>query len=55
MGFDVGKKLVVRCSKSQGRLTGTLDVVKFICKDFWTYTFGKQVRSLPRPFLRPSH
>ncbi len=44
LGFDVGKKVVLRCSKSQQRLTSTLEVVKFICKDFWIFVFGKQVR-----------
>jgi len=44
IGFEVGKKLVIRCSKSQGRLKSDLEVVKFICKDFWIYTFGTQVR-----------
>lgn len=43
LGQDVGTRLVERYAMERDRLDTDLDVVKFICKDFWEQTFKKQV------------
>lgn len=43
LGVDVGTRLIERCAMERERLEADLDVVKFICKDFWEQTFKKQV------------
>ncbi|KAI6189818.1 hypothetical protein M3Y97_00049800 [Aphelenchoides bicaudatus] len=46
LGYRVGMALVERLSRDTPRLPTELENVKFICKDFWTYVFGKQVDNL---------
>lgn len=46
IGFRVGRQLVEKVSKETPKLVTELEVVKFICKDFWTSVFGKQVDNL---------
>ncbi|ORZ39454.1 transport protein particle component, partial [Catenaria anguillulae PL171] len=46
LGYNVGQRLVERLAKDHARFKDTLDVVKFICKEFWTCVFGKQVDNL---------
>ncbi|CAD5231358.1 unnamed protein product [Bursaphelenchus xylophilus] len=46
MGYRVGYSLAERLSKDLPRLPGELESVKFICKEFWTNVFGKQVDNL---------
>lgn len=36
----------VRTSQDRNRFQNTLDVIKFLCKDFFIETFGKQVDNL---------
>lgn len=43
LGQDVGTRLIERYSMERNRMDADLDVVKFICKDFWEHTFQKQV------------
>lgn len=43
LGVDVGTRLIERYAMERERLEADLDVVKFICKDFWEQTFKKQV------------
>lgn len=43
LGVDVGARLIERYAMERERLEADLDVVKFICKDFWEQTFKKQV------------
>lgn len=43
LGMDVGTRLIERYAMERERLEADLDVVKFICKDFWEQTFKKQV------------
>lgn len=45
-GYRVGRQLVERYTADRARLGETLDVIKFICKEFWYEVFHKQV-SLP--------
>ena len=46
MGFDVGVRLVERYTKDRPRFTDTLEIIKFLCKDFWMETFRKQIDKL---------
>ena len=46
MGFQVGSQLVERYARRRARFLDTLDVVKFLCKEFWTEVFKKQVDNL---------
>lgn len=46
MGFLTGMKVVERMAASRGRFSGDLERIKFICKDFWTELFKKQIDNL---------
>ncbi len=46
LGQDVGMRLVERYVMERDRMDTDLEVVKFICKDFWELTFKKQVDTL---------
>ncbi|XP_029013048.1 trafficking protein particle complex subunit 6b [Betta splendens] len=46
MGFRVGQGLLERLTKDTARFKDELDVMKFICKDFWTCVFKKQIDNL---------
>jgi len=35
-----------RLTKDKPRLGDTLEVIKYLCKDFWTFVFGKQIDNL---------
>lgn len=43
MGNLVGQRLVERLAMDRRRLDNDLDMVKFICKDFWECIFNKHV------------
>ena len=43
----IGRNIMERISEdSLGRFKDKLEIIKFICKDFWTYMFGKIVDKL---------
>ncbi|EEH43235.2 uncharacterized protein PADG_08055 [Paracoccidioides brasiliensis Pb18] len=46
LGFRVGQGLAERFSRDRPRFTDNLDVIKFLCKDFWTIIFRKQIDNL---------
>ncbi|XP_033115833.1 trafficking protein particle complex subunit 6b-like [Anneissia japonica] len=46
MGYRVGQSLIERVLKEAPRFKDELDVMKFICKDFWSSIFKKQVDNL---------
>uniref|UniRef100_A0AC35G6Q7 Trafficking protein particle complex subunit 6B n=1 Tax=Panagrolaimus sp. PS1159 TaxID=55785 RepID=A0AC35G6Q7_9BILA len=46
LGFRVGYSLVEKVARDMPRLATELDTMKFICKEFWTNAFGKQVDNL---------
>ncbi|XP_071385223.1 trafficking protein particle complex subunit 6b isoform X2 [Centroberyx affinis] len=46
MGFRVGQGLIERFTKDTARFKDELDIMKFICKDFWTCVFKKQIDNL---------
>mmetsp|Transcript_47477 Transcript_47477/g.148490 ORF Transcript_47477/g.148490 Transcript_47477/m.148490 type:complete len:173 (-) Transcript_47477:997-1515(-) len=43
IGYTVGQKLVERYVKEKPILENDLAVITFLCKDFWTEVYGKQV------------
>ena len=45
-GFRVGQGLIERFTKDTARFKDELDIMKFICKDFWTTVFKKQIDNL---------
>uniref|UniRef100_A0A3Q0RXY4 Trafficking protein particle complex subunit 6B n=1 Tax=Amphilophus citrinellus TaxID=61819 RepID=A0A3Q0RXY4_AMPCI len=46
MGFRVGQGLIERLTKDTARFKDELDIMKFVCKDFWTCVFKKQIDNL---------
>lgn len=46
MGFSTGYRLIERMTKEMPRFKDELDTVKFICTDFWSSVFKKQVDNL---------
>jgi len=46
MGFQVGVRVVERLTLDKPRFSDNLEAVKFICKDFWTAMFKKQIDNL---------
>ena len=46
VGFQVGQRLAERYTKEGPRFTDTLDIIKFICKDFWFEIYRKQIDKL---------
>lgn len=46
VGFRVGQQLAERYTRDKPRLGDTLEIIKFVCKDFWQALFKKQVDNL---------
>ncbi|KAJ8259940.1 hypothetical protein GJAV_G00175230 [Gymnothorax javanicus] len=46
IGFRVGQGLIERFTRDTARFKDELDVMKFVCKDFWTSVFKKQIDNL---------
>jgi hypothetical protein len=46
LGFQVGERFAERYSKDQPWFAEQLDIIKFLCKDFWLSVFRKQVDKL---------
>ncbi|KAM4695750.1 trafficking protein particle complex subunit 6A [Rhinophrynus dorsalis] len=46
MGFRVGQGLIERLTKDSPSFKDELEVVKFVCKDFWIFVFKKQIDNL---------
>eukprot|EP00239_Pterosperma_sp_CCMP1384_P005312 CAMPEP_0197860446 /NCGR_PEP_ID=MMETSP1438-20131217/35825_1 /TAXON_ID=1461541 /ORGANISM="Pterosperma sp., Strain CCMP1384" /LENGTH=104 /DNA_ID=CAMNT_0043477309 /DNA_START=568 /DNA_END=879 /DNA_ORIENTATION=+ len=46
IGFQVGHQLAERYSMDRPRFSEHLDVIKFICKEFWIELFKKPVDNL---------
>ncbi len=46
LGFQVGSRITERFTRNYPKFLTTLEVVKFLCKDFWNSIFGKQVDKL---------
>eukprot|EP00906_Rhabdomonas_costata_P013924 RCo019952 len=46
MGFEVGHRLMERLTRNRSCFPDTLELMKFLCKEFWTECFRKSVDSL---------
>lgn len=46
MGYRVGQSLAEQLTKDSNRFKDDLDIMKFICRDFWTAFYRKQVDNL---------
>ena len=46
LGFRVGYSLIERLAPEAARFTDDISVMKYLCKDFWTTLFGKQIDNL---------
>ncbi|MEW5311084.1 MAG: hypothetical protein WDW38_002827 [Sanguina aurantia] len=46
IGFRVGRQLAEKYSKDKPRMGEPLEIIKFVCKDFWQAVFKKQVDNL---------
>ncbi|XP_077002767.1 trafficking protein particle complex subunit 6B-like isoform X2 [Tamandua tetradactyla] len=46
MEFGVGQGLTERFTEDTARFKDELDIMKFICKDFWTTVLKKQIDNL---------
>uniref|UniRef100_A0AAV1U4T8 Trafficking protein particle complex subunit 6B n=1 Tax=Peronospora matthiolae TaxID=2874970 RepID=A0AAV1U4T8_9STRA len=46
MGYDVGCRFAERTARDRPRMFEPLDVIKFVCKDFWIAIFTKQIDKL---------
>jgi len=46
MGYEVGYRLMERVAQRRVLPSETLEIIKFICKEFWTEVFKKQVDKL---------
>eukprot|EP01104_Vermistella_antarctica_P006584 TRINITY_DN17294_c0_g1_i1.p1 TRINITY_DN17294_c0_g1~~TRINITY_DN17294_c0_g1_i1.p1 ORF type:complete len:168 (-),score=44.49 TRINITY_DN17294_c0_g1_i1:183-686(-) len=46
MGYRVGQRLAARYTKEKPRFQAELEIIKFICKDFWEKVYKKQIDNL---------
>ncbi|XP_076949094.1 uncharacterized protein LOC143621619 [Bidens hawaiensis] len=46
IGYQVGHQLAERYTMDRPRFTDHLEAIKFICKDFWSELFKKQIDNL---------
>eukprot|EP00898_Chlorokybus_atmophyticus_P004788 jgi/Chlat1/530/Chrsp103S00998 len=46
IGFQVGSQLAERYTKDRLRFVDHLEVIKFLCKEFWAEVFKKQIDNL---------
>jgi hypothetical protein len=46
MGYRVGQGWIEKCTKDRPPFRDNLDIMKFICKEFWTSIYNKQVDNL---------
>jgi len=46
IGFNVGQRLAERYTRERPRFQDTLEIIKFLCKEFWMEIFKKQIDNL---------
>jgi len=46
LGYIIGKRYIERLTKDRERFIDTLDIMKFICREFWTELFRKAIDKL---------
>lgn len=51
MGFSMGYRLIERLVRERRRFEEELDIIKFICTDFWSSIYKKQMDTLRTNYL----
>ncbi|KAF5305722.1 hypothetical protein FQR65_LT07618 [Abscondita terminalis] len=46
IGFSVGYKIIERLTREMARFKDELDMMKFVCTDFWSAIYKKQIDNL---------
>ncbi|KAJ6218107.1 hypothetical protein RDWZM_009264 [Blomia tropicalis] len=46
VGFEVGFRFIEKYTREWNRFKEELEIIKFICKEFWSAIFGKQADTL---------
>ena len=46
IGYNAGYRMIERLTRDHPKFKDELDLMKFICKDFWTCVFRKQIDNL---------
>merc|ERR1712056_100737 len=46
LGYNAGYRIIERLTREHPKFKDELDLMKFICKDFWTSVFRKQIDNL---------
>eukprot|EP01102_Stenamoeba_stenopodia_P003535 TRINITY_DN13657_c0_g1_i1.p1 TRINITY_DN13657_c0_g1~~TRINITY_DN13657_c0_g1_i1.p1 ORF type:complete len:178 (+),score=20.44 TRINITY_DN13657_c0_g1_i1:75-536(+) len=46
IGFRIGQRLIERYTKDRARFHDNLEIIKFMCKEFWVEIFKKQIDNL---------
>ena len=46
LGYNAGYRIIERLTREHPKFKDELDLMKFICKDFWTSVFKKQIDNL---------
>jgi len=46
LGYNAGYRLIEKLTREYPKFKDELDLMKFICKDFWTCIFRKQIDNL---------
>ncbi|CAH8477188.1 unnamed protein product [Heterobilharzia americana] len=46
LGVSVSQKLIEKATKDHARFINELDIVKYVCTDFWSSVYHKQVDTL---------
>lgn len=46
LGFRVGQRLAERIAKDKPRFKDHLELIKFLCKDFWSAMYNKNIDNL---------
>lgn len=46
IGFNTGYRLIAQLTREVSRFNDELETIKFICTDFWTLVYKKQVDNL---------
>jgi len=46
LGYNAGYRLIEKLTREYPKFKDELDLMKFVCKDFWTSVFRKQIDNL---------
>ncbi|VDQ08514.1 unnamed protein product [Trichobilharzia regenti] len=52
LGVNVSQKLIEKATKDHARFVNELDIVKYICTEFWSSVYHKQYLAFPSGLLK---